>query len=150
MLGYSIFVIVCYRYNHVLLFQGISVMLLLVFLYFVGEFSHNYLKRKDERETEIELFTSTVFPSVSYIIKDDGIGYAKNSNEENVSITCAALIFLFWTFLASFMLDLEYRYIGISFFGVTLSIVALIIIGRIKQAIYIEAEEFKYASNKFY
>ncbi len=150
MLGYSIFVIVYYRYNAVLLFQGISVVLLLVFLYFVGNYAKKYLERQDQREKQIELFTSTVFPSVTYIIKGNGQGYAKNSNEETVSITCAALVLLFWTFIASFMLGLEYRYIGISLFGVTLSIVALLIIGRIKQAIYIEADEFKYASIKFY
>jgi hypothetical protein len=67
-----------------------------------------------------------------------------------VSLTCAALVFLFWTFIASFMLGLEYRYIGNSLSGVTLSIVVLLILNRIKQAIYIEAEEFKYASIKFY
>ena len=59
-------------------------------------------------------------------------------------------MFLFWTFIASFMLGLEYRYIGNSLSGVTLSIVVLIILNRIKQAIYIEAEEFKYASIEFY
>ena len=48
------------------------------------------------------------------------------------------------------MLGLEYRYIGNSLSGVTLSIVVLIILNRIKQAIYIEAEEFKYASIEFY
>jgi hypothetical protein len=67
-----------------------------------------------------------------------------------MSLTCAALVFLFWTFIASFMLGLEYRYIGNSLSGVTLSIVVLIILNRIKQAIYIEAEEFKYASIEFY
>ena len=67
-----------------------------------------------------------------------------------MSLTCAALVFLFWTFIASFMLGLEYRYIGNSLSGVTLSIVVLIILNRIKQAIYIEAEEFKYASIQFY
>jgi len=67
-----------------------------------------------------------------------------------MSLTCAALVYLFWTFIASFMLGLEYRYIGNSLSGVTLSIVVLIILNRIKQAIYIEAEEFKYASIEFY
>jgi hypothetical protein len=132
------------------LFQGISVVLLLVFLYFVGNFVQKYLKRQDERDKQIEIFTGTVFPSVTYIIKSNEIGYAKNSNEETVSLSCAALVFLFWTFIASFMLGLEYRYIGISLSGVTLCIVALLILNRIMQAIYIEAEEFKYASIQFY
>jgi len=132
------------------LFQGISVVLLLVFLYFVGNFVQKYLKRQDERDKQIEIFTGTVFPSVTYIRKENNMGYAKNSNEETVSLTCAALVFLFWTFIASFMLGLEYRYIGISLSGVTLCIVALLILNRIKQAIYIEAEEFKYASIQFY
>ena len=132
------------------MFQGISVVLLLVFLYFVGNFVQKYLKRQDERDKQIEIFTGTVFPSVTYIRKENNMGYAKNSNEETVSLTCAALVFLFWTFIASFMLGLEYRYIGISLSGVTLCIVALLILNRIKQAIYIEAEEFKYASIQFY
>ena len=145
-----IFIFVQYRYNPVLLFQGITVMLLLVFLYFLGNSIKKYLERQDQRERQIELFTGTVYPSVSYIILKDEQGYAKNSNEETVSLTCAALVFLFWTFIASFMLGLEYRYIGNSLSGVTLSIVALLILNRIKQAIYIEAEDFKYASIQFY
>jgi hypothetical protein len=48
------------------------------------------------------------------------------------------------------MLGLEYRYIGISLSGVTLCIVALLILNRIKQAIYIDAEELKYASIQLY
>lgn len=67
-----------------------------------------------------------------------------------MSLACAALVFLFWTFIASFMLGLEYRYIGISLSGVTLCIVALLILNRIKQAIYIDAEELKYASIQLY
>jgi membrane protein implicated in regulation of membrane protease activity len=132
------------------LFQGISVVLVLVFLYFVGNYIDKYVERQDEKEKQIDIFTGTVFPSVTYIRKENNMGYAKNSNEETVSLTCAALMFLFWTFIASFMLGLEYRYIGISLSGVTLCIVALLILNRIKQAIYIEAEEFKYASIQFY
>ena len=124
--------------------------LLLVFLCFFANFINKYLERQDEKEKQIDIFTGTVFPSVTYIKKDDDIGYAKNSNEETVSLACAALVFLFWTFIASFMFDLEYRYIGISLSGVTLCIVALLILNRIKQAIYIEAEELKYASIQLY
>ena len=43
MLGYSIFMIVQYRYNPALLFKGISVVLLLVFLYFFGNYVRKYL-----------------------------------------------------------------------------------------------------------
>jgi hypothetical protein len=149
-LGYSIFIIVQYRYNAVQLFHGVSVMLLLLFLYFVGIYIDKYLERQDEKEKQIDIFTGTVFPSVTFIRKENNIGYAKNSNTETGSLACAALVFLFWTFIASFMLGLEYRYIGISLSGVTLCIVALLILNRIKQAIYIDAEELKYASIQLY
>ena len=70
MLGYSIFIIVQYKYNAVQLFHGVSVMLLLLFLYFVGNYVQKYLKRQDEKEKQIDIFTGTVFPSVTYIIKE--------------------------------------------------------------------------------
>ena len=62
--------IVQYKYNPVQLFQGISVVLLLVFLYFVGNYIEKYVERQDEKDRQIDIFTGTVFPSVTYIKGD--------------------------------------------------------------------------------
>ena len=62
--------IVQYKYNPVQLFQGISVVLLLVFLCFVGNYINKYVERQDEKERQIDIFTGTVFPSVTYIKGD--------------------------------------------------------------------------------
>jgi hypothetical protein len=63
--------IVQYKYNPVQLFQGISVVLLLVFLYFVGNYIEKYVGRQDEKDRQIDIFTGTVFPSVTYIKIDN-------------------------------------------------------------------------------
>ena len=63
--------IVQYKYNPVQLFQGISVVLLLVFLYFVGNYIEKYVERQDEKDRQIDIFTGTVFPSVTYIKIDN-------------------------------------------------------------------------------
>jgi len=59
-------------------------------------------------------------------------------------------VLLIWSFLACFMIGVEYRFIGISMTAVTFSIVFLFLISRVKEAMFIKAEDFKLANIRFF
>ena len=80
LVAYSLFIIIFYRKDPVVLFNGISVTLLLVFLYNIGIFLSLYLNRMENLDRQIEIITKTVLPTLKYTCQGDNIGSVKYSN----------------------------------------------------------------------
>lgn len=55
-----------------------------------------------------------------------------------------------WSFLASILLALESRYIGISFQGASIAVIFVYISDRIKRASFIQSDRFHLASLVFF
>jgi hypothetical protein len=84
-------------------FQAISVLLLLVFLYLVGAYLEKRLHRFENIETSFPIFQRTLFPTFKF----SKVGEERmlvDSNTETVNFLLAALVLFIWSFLASFML----------------------------------------------
>ncbi len=121
--------------------------MLLVFLFCLLQFLQRYLSAKEKLNEEFGINTFTLFPTKKYNLNERQM---VTSNTKTVLFMTASLVFVLWSFLASFMLPKQHRYIGVSLVAVTFSVGALYVISRIKESLFILASDFKNCNNKFY
>ena len=122
-------------------------LLLLVFLYFAALFVRKYQVNKELMSQQIFIYSPHLFPTLKYLFADNRMA---QSNTETIYFCLACLTFLIWSFLAGLLVKLEDRYIGISFTAATLALIYIYVITRLKKALFLTVENFKYANFKFY
>jgi hypothetical protein len=147
LVGYAIFVIIFYNNSASTVLQALSVILIVVFLFFGLNFLRKWYENGKLQDKQIFVYSKTLFPTMKYLYNEQKM---VSSNQELVFFCLTAFTFFVWSFLAGILLSLESRYIGISFTAITISVIYVYLSDRLKKASFLEADHFKTASLHFF
>ena len=67
LLGYAIFAIIFYHDQPQTVLQGLSMILILIFIFFAFNFIRAFMDNRDKESRQIFIYSSTVFPTMKYI-----------------------------------------------------------------------------------
>lgn len=144
---YAIFVIIFYNDSASIVLQALSVILIVVFLFFLSNFANKWWENRQLQGKQIFVYSKTLFPTLKYLYSEQKM---VPSNTELVFFCLTVFTFFVWSFLAGILLKLEARYIGISFTAITIAVIYLYVSDRLKKSAFLEADHFRIASLYFF
>ena len=71
LLGYAIFAIVFYHDYPRFVLQGLSMIIIIIFLFFAVNFVRKYMENKDLMSKQIFIYSNTLFPTLRYMYSEN-------------------------------------------------------------------------------